>query len=61
MSRQAWERLGGLANFAVGIAAFAVNFKIGIVALAGIGTVLLWTIAVGIMLAVRGVPAAAIE
>jgi hypothetical protein len=40
----------------VGVVAFAVNFKIGIAGLAGIGTLLLWSAAAGIVLAWKGVP-----
>jgi hypothetical protein len=55
-----WRRIGlagvviGLLNLAVGVAMFAAEFKTGAVPLLGIGTFVIWTVVVGIGLAVRG-------
>ena len=55
-----WRRIGiagvaiGLLNFVVGIAMFAADFKTGAIPLLGIGTFVVWTVIVGIALAVRG-------
>ena len=56
-----WRGLGlagiviGLLNFAVGIVMFAAEFKTGAFPLLGIGTFVIWTVAVGIALAIRGI------
>jgi hypothetical protein len=62
----AWRGVGyagilvALINFVVGIVTFAVGFKVGPAGLLGIGTFLLWSIAVAIVLAWRGVPEPAV-
>lgn len=51
--------LAAVLNFGVAIAAFVTDFRIGAAMLLGISTLVLWTIGTGILLATRGVQAAA--